>query len=97
MTLALPIGRTLPTGEIKLGIRPEYVSLVPAHSLGALEMTVSQVQDVGTHVMLSAQFAGQTVKARLSPDAALPASGDTVWLRLLGEHTCFYKDEEIMQ
>ena len=95
--LALPAGRTLPTGEIKLGIRPEYVSLVSAHSLGALEMTVSQVQDVGTHVTLSAQFAGQTVKARLSPDAALPAIGDTVWLKLMDAHTCFYKDEEIVQ
>ncbi len=97
VTLALPAGRVLSPGNIKLGIRPEYVTVVPAHSNGALEMTVSQVQDVGTHVLLAAQFAGQTVKARLSPEAEQLSSGDSVWLKLLSEHTCFYKDEEIVQ
>jgi glycerol transport system ATP-binding protein len=96
MTLALPAGRVLPAGEIKLGIRPEYVSQVPARSAGALEMTVTQLQDVGTHFMLSAHFAGRTLKARLSSDAAQLAVGDSVWLKVMGEHTCFYKNEEIV-
>jgi glycerol transport system ATP-binding protein len=60
------------------------------------EMQVAQVQDVGTHVMLSATFAGTTLKARLSPDAAQLSNGDTVWLKVMGEHTCFYKNEEIV-
>lgn len=96
ITLTLPPGRTLPAGEIKLGIRPEYVTLAPAHATGALEMKVSQIQDVGTHVMLSATFAGQTLKARLSSDAAQLAPGDAVWLKVMDEHTCFYKNEEIV-
>jgi glycerol transport system ATP-binding protein len=96
-TLALPASRTLPDGDIKLGIRPEYLSLVPAQTNGALPMTVSRIQDVGTHVMLSADFAGTTVKARLSTDAAQLTAGDTVWLQVLGEHTCIYKNEEIVQ
>jgi glycerol transport system ATP-binding protein len=96
MTLALPPGRTLPAGDIKLGIRPEYLSLVSAHSVGALEVKVSQVQDVGTHVMLTALFAGNTLKARLSTDAAQLSIGDTVWLKVMGEHSCFYKNEEIV-
>jgi glycerol transport system ATP-binding protein len=96
-TLALPTGRSLPAGDIKLGIRPEYLALVPAQTDGALPMTVSRVQDVGTHVMLSADFAGTTLKARLSTDAAQLKAGDTVWLQVLGEHTCVYKNEEIVQ
>lgn len=96
MTLPLPAGRLLPAGELKLGIRPEYVTLAPAHSAGALEMKVSQVQDVGTHVMLSALFAGNTLKARLSSDAAQLVPGDSVWLKVMGEHSCFYKNEEIV-
>ena len=96
ITLALPPGRTLPAGEIKLGIRPEYVTLAPAHATGALEMKVSQIQDVGTHVMLSATFVGQTLKARLSSDAAQLSPGDAVWLKVMNEHTCFYKNEEIV-
>jgi ABC-type sugar transport system ATPase subunit len=69
MTLDLPAGRELPAGEIKLGIRPEYVSVVPANTAGALPMTVSRVLDVGTHVMLSAPTARITLKARLSSDS----------------------------
>jgi len=89
-------GQSLPPGEVKLGIRPEYVALVAAQTPGALPMQVAQVQDVGTHVMLTARFAGQTVKARLSSDAARMAQGDTVWLQVLGEHSCFYQNEEIV-
>ncbi len=94
--LALLPGQTLPAGELKLGVRPEYVALVAPHTPGALPMTVAQVQDVGTHIMLSASYAGQSVKARLSSDAARLTHGDTVWLQVLGEHSCFYKNEEIV-
>jgi glycerol transport system ATP-binding protein len=94
--LALPPGRNLPAGEIKLGIRPEYVSLVEEGSPGALPATVTQVQDVGTHVMLSANLAGQAIKARLSPDVRQFSLGQSVWLQVMGEHSCFYKNEEIV-
>jgi len=94
--LALPAGRVLPNGEVKLGIRPEYVELVSAESAGALPMTVSMVQDVGTHVMLSARISDLTIKARLSSDAAQLSVGDTVWMKVMSEHTCFYKNEEIV-
>ena len=26
----------------------------------------------------------------------LPAPGETVWLQVLGAHTCFYRDEELL-
>ena len=97
MTLMLPPGRVLPAGEIKLGVRPEYVSVVPANTPGALPMTVSRVLDVGTHVMLSTTGAGHTLKARLSSDHALLSPGDSVWLKVMDEHTCFYKNEEIVR
>jgi glycerol transport system ATP-binding protein len=94
--LPLLPGRVLPAGDVKLGIRPEYLTLTAAHAPGALPAAVSQVQDVGTHIMLTATLAGHTLKARLSPDAAQSAMGDVVWLSLMGEHTCFYKNEEIV-
>lgn len=94
--LALLPGKSLPQGDIKLGVRPEYVALVTPQSTGSLPMTVVQVNDVGTHIMLSASFHGQMVKARLSSDAAHLSQGDTVWLQVMSEHTCFYKNEEIV-
>ena len=96
-SLALPPGRSLPTGDIKVGIRPEYVELTAPNSEGALAMRIAQVQDVGTHIMLSAQLNGFTVKARLSSSLATLCVGDTVWLKVMGEHSCFYKNEEIVQ
>jgi glycerol transport system ATP-binding protein len=94
--LPLPAGLALPSGSIKLGIRPEYVVPVAPHAPGALPMTVVQVHDVGTHLMLGASYCGQTIKARLASHLGHWAIGDAVWLQVLGEQTCFYKDEEIV-
>ncbi len=94
--LAQAAGQSLPSGELKLGVRPEYVARVAADTAGALPMTVTQVQDVGTHVMLSASFSGQIVKARLASDAARLTLGESIWLQVMTEHTCFYKNEEIV-
>ena len=96
-SLALPPGRNIPVGDIKLGIRPEYIEFVAPNSEGALPMTVAQVQDVGTHIMLSARLNGFTVKARLSSATEGLSVGQTVWLKVMGEHSCFYKNEEIVQ
>ncbi len=92
----LPATRTLPDGELKLGVRPEYVSLALADAPGALRVTVAQAQDVGTHVLVTGQFDGLTVKARLSPEVQAPQRGDAAWLQVMGPHTCFYKDEELV-
>jgi len=94
--LRLPLPRALPDGELKLGVRPEYVRLAQPQDTGALPCLVTKLQDVGTHVMLTATVLGQAVKAKLATDAALPAIGDIAWLQVLGTHTCFYKNEEIV-
>jgi len=94
--LALPAGRALPPGELKLGVRPEYVTLARQGDAGAIPAEVTQVQDIGTYAMLTASAGGQPVKARLAPEATLPQRGDSVWLQVLGEHTCFYKNEELI-
>ena len=98
--LDLTPARTLPMGDIKLGIRPEYVSLASAQAAGAVPMTVTQVQDVGTHFIVTAEHEGQKIKARLAADAAVDVEsmvvGRVVWFQVLGAHTCFYKNEEIV-
>jgi glycerol transport system ATP-binding protein len=96
ITLPLPSELDLPSGEVKLGIRPEYVSLGSSGEPGALPMVVTHVQDVGTHLMLSASLAGQSVKARLPTRTPNLVSGSTVWLKVVGGQTCFYKNEEIV-
>ena len=98
---SLPAGRPLPDGELKLGIRPEYVSVAnvdAADAAGALPAQVTRAQDVGTHVMLTATLAdGSMLKARLAPETPVPQPGSTAWLQVLGTHTCFYKNEELVE
>ncbi len=94
--VALAPGHALPDGEFKLGVRPEHVSLAQAQAPGAVPMVVSKIQDVGTHMVLSAHREGVVLKARLTTDTLAPEVGDSVWLQVIGEHTCFYKNEEIV-
>jgi glycerol transport system ATP-binding protein len=96
LALALPDGRRLPEGELKLGIRPEYVALARAGDPAALPARVSHAQDVGTHVLLTARIGDLTIKARLGPDGAAPSRDDSVWLQVVGPRTCFYRDEELV-
>ncbi len=89
-------GQVPPEGALKLGVRPEYLGLAQAGAPGAVQAVVTQVQDIGTHLMLSARVGDTVLKARLSPELARPAPGATVWLQVLGEHTCFYRDEVLV-
>jgi len=89
-------GRLLPDGELRLGIRPEYLALTEPGRDGALPGSVRQVQDIGTYFLVTLDVAGQTLKARLSPEAERPAVGAAVGLQVLGSHTCFYKNEELV-
>ena len=78
-------------GEFTLGVRPEYLALTTAEGAGALAAEVSQVQDVGTYQLLTARADGSVLRARLSLESgAMPKPGETVWLSVLGPHTCFY-------
>jgi glycerol transport system ATP-binding protein len=93
--LAMPDGRTLPTGPLTVGIRPEYLELAAAEAPGALPGRVERVQDVGTHVLLTVHVDNQSVKLRLPP-AGGAAPDSEVWLQVMNEHTCFYRNEELV-
>jgi glycerol transport system ATP-binding protein len=32
----------------------------------------------------------------LSPEQIIPKVGDVVWLNVIGTHTCFYRNEELI-
>ena len=92
------------TGRLVLGIRPEYVTLAAPGAPGAVPATVLQAQDIGTYWLVTARV-GQgaagaagpsTVRARLSPDADIPAAGAAVWLAVVGAHTCYYADDVLI-
>lgn len=89
---------TAPGGATTLGVRPEYVTVAAAASPGALPGTVAQVQDIGTYWLVTAKLAAgdATVRARVAPEGTMPRPGETVWLGVVGRHTCFYRNEELV-
>ncbi len=88
--------RTVPPGSLQIGIRPEYLRLSTAGAAGALPFIAERIQDIGTHVMLTAALNGHAVKARLDPAAPLPQPGENVWLQVMGTHTCLYVNDELV-
>jgi len=88
------------SAAITLGVRPEYVALAAADTPGAVPAVVTQAQDIGTYWLLSARVgsgdAAPLVRARLGTEHAVPKIGDAVWLSLVGPHTCFYRNDELI-
>ncbi|WP_432721721.1 ABC transporter ATP-binding protein [Jeongeupia wiesaeckerbachi] len=78
-------------GEIRLGIRPEFVRLAVAGDAGAVRARVVQLQSLGNSLLLSASVDGQLVRARLAPETRL--SGDEVWLRLASPETLYFSND----
>ena len=87
-------------GATLLGVRPEFVTLAAPEQAGAIAAQVTQAQDIGTYWLVTARVGSgadtAVVRARLAPDNAIPAAGDTVWLTVHGPHTCFYRDEQLV-
>src|SRR6185369_1731497 len=80
-------------GPLTLGVRPEYVTLAPAESDGAVRGGVTRAQDIGTYWLVTAQIgddAASVVRARLSSHGPVPKAGEAVWLGIVGPRTCFY-------
>ena len=62
---------------------------------------VTQAQVIGTYWLLTAEVGNgggvtSVVRARLGTRQAIPKIGETVWLTLVGAHTCFYKDDVLV-
>ena len=89
----------VPDAAATLGVRPEYVTLAAPNAAGAVPAVVTQAQDIGTYWLLTGRLGadgGPLIRARLSADQRAPQVGENVWLRINGEHTCFYRNEELL-
>jgi glycerol transport system ATP-binding protein len=95
-TTHMPEGADLFT----LGVRPEYVTLAEAGDAGTVPATVTQAQDIGTYWLVSATVgagtSAATVRARIGRDQPIPSVGALVWLSIVGTHTCYYKNDDLI-
>ena len=92
----LPVACDLPSGDLTLGVRPEYVPVVAAGRADAVDFSVQRVQDVGTYFVLTCSKGDTQVKVRLSPQSTVPSVGEVIGLQLAGPRTCYYQNEELV-
>ncbi|WP_368643132.1 ABC transporter ATP-binding protein [Castellaniella ginsengisoli] len=97
LSLGRPASAALPAGPLTLGIRPEYLSLSSEGGAGSVPATVTHVRHVGTSQLLSARIGALEIKAHLPVDAVPPAPGAVVHLALVGPHTRYYRNEELVE
>ncbi|MCU0920028.1 MAG: ABC transporter ATP-binding protein [Burkholderiaceae bacterium] len=99
-TLAAPGCPASSLDRFTLGVRPEHVQLSAAGADGALPGVVTQAQDIGTYWLVTVRVGSAAdeslLRARLSPEQAIPRVGETVWLSVVGTHTCYYVNEELI-
>jgi len=101
--LALPSASRWVGGEapLALGVRPEYVTLAAPGAPEALPVQVTQAQDIGMYWLVTGSVGSgadkRVVRARVSPQQAIPRVGDTAWFGVVGPHTCFYRGDELIE
>jgi len=98
--LPAPLAQLGRLASFTLGVRPEYVRLSDDEDAGALPAVVSQAQDIGTYWLVTARLGAEPgaplLRARLGSDQAIPQVGQQVWLQVVGAHTCYYVNEELI-
>jgi glycerol transport system ATP-binding protein len=97
-TLALPapLAQQLAgTRSLKLGVRPEYISVHAQPVPGSLPAKVLRWQDLGTSGLLTTECDAGVVRVRLAGTVASQWQvGETVHVQVMGTHSCFYENEE---
>jgi glycerol transport system ATP-binding protein len=98
--LSAPNAALSALGAFTLGVRPEYVRIASSNEAGAVPGVITQAQDIGTYWLVTARIGSGAdealLRARLSPEQAIPRVGEAVWLSIVGEHTRYYLDEELI-
>jgi glycerol transport system ATP-binding protein len=80
------------SGNVTLGIRPEFVECVSERQAGAVAAAITAVRNLGTHYLAEFQVGANTIAAKM---ARLPmATGGQAWLRLPPERTLYYINDK---
>ncbi|HEY7035800.1 MAG TPA: ABC transporter ATP-binding protein [Thermomicrobiales bacterium] len=86
--MPVPTGYDLSHGEVRIGLRPEAIELVPATDDGT-PVQVFLSEPLGSEVIVNARIGESMVKIRTAPDVR-PKPGETVHLRARPEGLRFY-------
>jgi glycerol transport system ATP-binding protein len=76
-------------GELRLGIRPEFLRRVREGTPSSVRVEVSQVEELGRYRIATAKLGQQVVKVRL-PEEERVAAGESCWLEFPARWTTLY-------
>ncbi|MBP0590055.1 ABC transporter ATP-binding protein [Paraburkholderia sp. LEh10] len=79
-------------GDLKLGIRPEFVRLANDGEAGAVKAQVTRAQQLGNYQLVTADCEGHVFNAKMDPH--LRVVDGPVWLRLAAPETVFFNNDE---
>jgi len=83
------------SSNIKLGIRPEFITVSNSPEPNSVPIEVVNLQDLGTYSLLSFTLNGQLFKARL-PEGHAPV-GDAAHAVFSDQHIALYVDEYLVE
>jgi len=77
-------------GKLEMGIRPLYLKICQPSAEDSYEVPVTGVEDQGSHRIISVDFQGFTLKARISETDPIPESTTRIsfpkeWIRLFAD------------
>ncbi|SIS66864.1 ABC transporter ATP-binding protein [Neptunomonas antarctica] len=89
----------VPTDNLKLGIRPEFVHVCAESIEGSFECDIKHIEDLGTYKIITLDLKGRTLKARIDEDQQIPehkvyVSFPKQWLKLYVDEYLIEGDSE---
>lgn len=82
-------------GEIKVGIRPEFIECSMSEQPGMQPIAIQSVQPRGTHTMIAAKLGKHSLWIKARHDIEVNAS--TAWMKVAPERLLLYANEKRVQ
>ena len=98
LPVSAPLKRAIANTEasnIKLGIRPEFITISPHKTADSVPVEIASLQDLGTYSLLTFRLNGQPFKARL-PEGHPPVC-ETAFAHFDNAHVALYIDEYLVE
>lgn len=100
-TAFIPPNTNLQSGQLTVGIRPEFVGYHDSAQPDAVTAWIERVEDLGNFQIITARIGGdnagnggELVKAKIVDDQ--PVAAGAGWLLFPAEHTRLYRDDELI-
>jgi glycerol transport system ATP-binding protein len=83
------------SGDLKIGIRPEFLGYAPEAQQGAINAQIERIDDLGNYKIATAKLGTETLKLKLEEDAQI--SSGAGWLVFPPERLMLYQNGRVVE